>query len=110
MHMIPSARRDDLISLAYLLLFLLDDLTFVSLFDTGEPFNVVFRNIKRAKVQLKNTCATSSRLLDDFLKEIFSFGYDQEPFYGKLKHLLIKQLLEREQVPNKDAMSLIEID
>jgi casein kinase 1 len=100
----PS-RRDDLISLCYLMLYLVDgDLQFIS--DQENPpvdrtnQEYQHREFKRIK-GIKNLltpellCETAeAKLLLPFLEAVFALEYSEKPNYDSLRFTLLKGLLE----------------
>ena len=48
-------------------------------------------------------CESQPSLLP-FVKEVFSLAPDEEPFYGKLRHMLVAGLLQKEVAPQKDLV------
>lgn len=100
----PS-RRDDLISLAYLLLYMMNELPYKNVGEESESFEIKFHLQFKAKRQhcpytLSKTPRAS--ILVDFFKEIWSYDYETEPSYGKLRHLLALRLIDMGHLPNKD--------
>lgn len=108
----PS-RRDDLISLCYLLLYLVDgDLPFISEQENPPPDRnkqeYQHREFKRIK-GIKNLltpqllCETQeARLMLPFLEAVFAIPFAEEPNYDSLRFTLLKGLLEINQVPTLD--------
>ena len=45
-------------------------------------------------------CIGLATALKQFLKEVFQLEFYKEPFYGKLRHLLVNALLDEDQVPS----------
>ena len=112
-NMLTQSRRDDLISLCYFLLYLVDgDLAFLQKEQEQEDESILaewkqeeFNRIK----QLKNTLAPEAiceseegqRLLP-FVKEIFALQFEERPNYDKLRFMLIKALLDINETPTKE--------
>ena len=112
-NMLTQSRRDDLISLCYFLLYLVDgDLAFLQKEQEQEDESVLaewkqeeFNRIK----QLKNALAPEAiceseegqRLLP-FVKEIFALQFEERPNYDKLRFMLIKALLDINETPTKE--------
>jgi hypothetical protein len=99
---LEQSRRDDLISLAYLLCFFMQGK--VSWFDSSKiKEKEFFKKIKRLK--RKHTpadlCAGHANRLKAFVEACFGIQFTEDPDYPKLKHLLVKALLERDLVPNE---------
>jgi hypothetical protein len=100
---IPS-RRDDLISIGLLMIYLVDELPYEDLFlqfVAGDP-RVCIKKVLEAKLkcQPEDYCRTSKlRGFLEYMEEAMALKYDEEPFYSKLKFLLTKQLLFTSFVP-----------
>ena len=103
-----TSRRDDLLSLCYILVYLVDEtqLKFIEQV-VGMSKKRKFRFIKQVKIQMTpeklcggKNCVT--RKLLEFVNEVFSIGFADEPNYNKLKFLLTRALLDDGKVPNKD--------
>jgi hypothetical protein len=95
------SRRDDLISLSYLLCFLVvgDFLWLGNLrADMDGYFEKVY-NLKR-KLSPKDLCQGRAAPFLPFCQLIYRIKYDETPPYAQLKHLLRKVLLDRQQVPD----------
>jgi len=107
-NMKTQSRRDDLISLCYFLLYLVDgDLTFLQNGDDDDQSQKEeFSRIKKMKNMLtpEMLCAESDegRRLQPFLEEIFKLEFDQTPNYDKLRFTLVKGLLNLNETPNKE--------
>lgn len=111
-NLVTHSRRDDLISLSYLLLYLIDgDLAFLSKDgdSAGAPednsFNQdEFKRIKKLKNRLtpQMLCQSPEALtLLPFLEEVFSYEFDQTPNYFKLASILLQSLInEGKQMDN----------
>jgi hypothetical protein len=99
---ISLSRRDDLISMCYLLVFLFNgkrtweqeecEVSPISLFTKVST-------IKKSMMPLK-LCVGSSRKLLPFTEEVFKYGFSETPDYSKLKFLLSKVLLDQDITPN----------
>lgn len=88
------SRRDDLISLAYLTVFLVQgELTWFKGQKTDHP--KFFENVSEIKLQMtpKGLCVGKAKALEPMVKEIFEYKFDEAPNYSKLKHLLACFLL-----------------
>ena len=103
------SRRDDLISLVYFLLYLVDgDLVFLASEDGEESKQTQqqeFAHIKKVKnaitsAQLTQDSEEGERMIS-FIDEIFKLRFDEKPNYDKLKFNLVKILLDLNQTPNK---------
>jgi casein kinase 1 len=102
------SRRDDLISLAYLLIYLVDgDLLFMQGEGSSEdePDQATeFKNIglKKVKMTPEELCITDeSRKLLPFISEIYKLSYGEEPNYSKLNFILVKELMLMNMSPSK---------
>jgi hypothetical protein len=103
-NLLAHSRRDDLISLSYLLLYLVDgDLAFLTKEGDSEADNADDKQFNHAEFQrikaLKNKmtpkalCESPEALTFlPFLEEVFSYEFDQAPDYGKLRNMLLKCL------------------
>jgi hypothetical protein len=99
---ISLSRRDDLISLCYLLTYLLD----------GEPawqqglseysMNDLYSITAGVKLAMtaKKLCIGNSRKLLSFVEEVFGYKFNEKPDYAKLQFLLKKVLLADEKTPD----------
>jgi hypothetical protein len=103
------SRRDDLISLAYLLIYIVDgDLEFMKGHcESGDERmssnSDEFISIGKAKLNMtpKDICPSpESRELLPFVEEIYNLRFDEEPNYNKLSFLLVKILMNSNQVPD----------
>ena len=101
--MLTHSRRDDLISLAYWMLYLIDgDLAYLTKDgnddqdDNESQFNQAeFQRIKELKNNLtpKDLCESPEALtLLPFIEEVFTYEFDQTPNYDKLRDILVKCL------------------
>ena len=98
-----TSRRDDLISLCYLLIYSLEGTlpwleTDPELNDL-EEFHAVKEMKQNTTPETLCNASDSSRLLA-FVKEIFKLQFTETPDYQKLKFLLVKQLLDLNDTPN----------
>ena len=98
-----TSRRDDLISLCYLLIYSLEGSlpwleTDENLSDM-ETFHLVKTMKQKATPETLCNTSDSSRLLA-FLTEIFKLQFKETPDYQKLKFLLVKELLDLGDTPN----------
>jgi hypothetical protein len=104
------SRRDDLISLAYLLIYIVDgDLEFMKgQCESGDDDNMSsnsdeFIKIGKAKLSMrpKDICPSfESQQMLPFIQEIYSLRFDEEPNYSKLNFLLVKVLMNHNLVPD----------
>ena len=97
------SRRNDMMSLAYLLVYLIDgDLCFLrqdgDQDDIDGSFNLEeFKRIRKLKNDLSPKvlcCSQESLTLLPFVEEIFSYTFEQEPNYDKLRKILLNCLEE----------------
>ena len=96
-----QSRRDDLISLLYLIqFFVTGDLQWIVEVHSNE--DEFFKYIANVKINLTpdQICIGSARGLLPFAREILSYNYYDQPDYSKLKHMLIKYLLAFNVTPN----------
>ena len=103
-NLITHSRRDDLISLSYLLLYLIDgDLAFLTKEGSSQNDNVDEKQFNKAEFQrikqLKNKmtpkmlCESPEALtLLPFIEEVFSYEFEQAPDYSKLSSMLLNCL------------------
>ena len=105
---IPS-RKDDMIGLAYMVLFLIDSLPYQAYyFDNIDQIS--YKKVKahlyqmKVKAKAEDYCTKETEFLLPYLEEVFGMDYESEPDYGKLKFLLVKSLLEEGIVPLKNAL------
>ena len=127
-NLFTQSRRDDLISLCYLLVYLIDgDLTFLTKEDQMEDSAMLsesqpapdltssnggehgkikedeFVRLRRAKNTLspEQLCdSEESLLLLPFMKEIMGYRFNEQPNYDKLRCLLLKILLDQNEEPD----------
>ena len=89
-----QSRRDDMISLLYLLsFFVTGDLAWVETLDSDDA--EVFNNVGDVKNKMtpEEICQETARGLLPFAKEIYKYDFYEQPNYAKLKHMLLKYLL-----------------
>ena len=98
----PS-RKDDLISLAYLILMLSNDLWFfkydISHLTQIEYFYYV-RSLKEELTIDDYCCSPESKLLKPYITEVWGLNYEEKPDYGTLKFMLVNILLNNDVLPN----------
>ena len=86
------SRRDDLISLGYLLIYMIQgSLSFIPGKDV--PYKNQFNYIRNLKSQLTldKLCQTlRAKLLIDFIKVIMGLAFEEKPDYEKLRKILHK--------------------
>lgn len=96
-------QRDDLISLTYMLLYLLDE--FPIPMKHYETIQEDFKYILEAKEKLTvddMVKGPKSKMLRAFIEEVFGLEFNKVPYYKKLRHMLTVQLLNKETVPTED--------
>jgi len=94
-----TSRRDDLISLFYLLVFMIRGGSMPGFeIDNRVDKNQQFRTIKAAKEsqRLKDVCFDNTSELSQFMREVFSYRFKDTPRYEFLRNML-KELIEEEQ-------------
>jgi hypothetical protein len=103
-----QSRRDDLISLCYMLVYMVDgSLPFLN--DNAGMMPRVpltkreeFLKVKKIKIDLtaaKLCQSSASKMFKPFVEKVFALRYDEEPNYSKLSFMLTKELLDLDQVP-----------
>jgi serine/threonine protein kinase len=95
------SRRDDLISLVYLLCFLVNG-EFTWLGNLRMDHLYFFRKVTKIKIKMKpvDICVNRAYCFYAFCEEIFRLRFKETPPYGQLKHLLTKCLLDMNRVPD----------
>lgn len=91
----PLTRRDDLISLAYMLTSLIqDDLEWTR---SVNRYISNYNKVGLIKRQLtpEKVCQNQAHLLLSFVQEVFEIEYYEEPCYSKLKFMLVSVLLNQ---------------
>ena len=84
-----TSRRDDLKSLVYLAVYLLNRSLPWKYKGTEEPYKLRKKNLK-AKIMYTydKLCVKKALTIKNFAAEIFNLKYDQKPDYDHLKQLL----------------------
>eukprot|EP00347_Sterkiella_histriomuscorum_P016141 403354329 len=98
---ITQSRRDDIISLGYLLLFLFNgQVPWIK--KSTVPLKNQYNSISRFKQKMKpeDICQDRAKVLLPYMKYVDSLSYEENPDYGFLRHLLVKVLLEKDLVPD----------
>lgn len=101
-----TSRRDDLISLCYLLVFVINEgrLPNIDIYNQRDK-NESFRKIRDAKLKhsLDDLCneETGTADLTDFFHECFSYRFKDKPKYAKLRAIL-DGLIELEDLSDAD--------
>jgi serine/threonine protein kinase len=99
----PMSRRDDLIQVVYMLVFLLGDLPFKAQANTyDDKFAQILAQKQTTSVEQLTRPGTNSQILRPFIQEVFSYQYSEEPYYSKLVHMLTKELLAIGSKPSSD--------
>ena len=98
-----SSRRDDLISLCYLLIYSLEGnlpwLETDERFSEFEEFHLVKSMKENASAESLCNTPDSSHLMA-FVREIFKLKFEENPDYQNLKQLLVSQLVDINEAPN----------
>lgn len=97
-----QSRRDDLISMTYLMAFLISGrVSWHGDLDFKDPnyYNDIY-NIKTTISVAELCCGPAEALLFPFANEIFNLKFDEKPHYARLRHHLIKILLDNNIGPN----------
>ena len=109
-----TSRRDDLISLCYLLVFCINlgRLPDIEVYEAGDK-NEDFKNIREAKLKhnLKDLCNEKDGTLDlaDFVAECFSYRFKDKPNYAKLRAIL-EGLIEYEDFSDSDEEEMKRVE
>ena len=98
MNFRATSRKDDLISMCYVLTYLCHGGSLLGIrarpkLTEDECFELVIKT-KRVST-IENLCFGNSECLNDFLVKIFKMEYDEAPDYAKLKLMLISALRPR---------------
>ena len=51
----------------------------------------------------------NSEMLTPLLEEAYSYGFDKTPNYGKLKHIIEKLLMDKNEIPNCQFSWVLEL-
>ena len=104
-----SSRRDDLIALVYVLIYMMDQkrLSFIDRVlkvDKDQQFDIV--KAEKFRMETKDLCGANeeeSRAfhISQFVQEIMDYKFEETPDYNKLRFLLEKVLLDKRIIPNK---------
>ena len=94
-----TSRKDDLISMCYVLAYLchggeLMGINTKSNLTENECFELALKTKRRSTIE--NLCFGNSESLNDFFVKIFSMECEEAPDYGKLKLMLISGLRPRQ--------------
>ena len=92
-------------SLGYYLLSMIDDYN-SSPFVVNSESKLVLLSIKK-KNDLNMLCNNPKRkMIKGYLEEVLSYGYKDKPYYAKLKHLLVAELLKIDKIPNPNVFGI----
>jgi hypothetical protein len=93
------SRRDDLLSVANLLVYLIKGgFKWVNRLNNLSPLLEQVTKIKLS-ITPENLCALKAATFLPVVKEIFSYGFKDEPNYTKIKHMMRLVLLDKDIVP-----------
>lgn len=112
LQFMTTSRRDDLISLCYLLAFLINEgkLPNIDIYNQKDK-NESFKKIRDAKLKhsLQDLCNEKDGTADltDFFTECFSYRYKDKPKYAKLRAIL-HGLIELEDFSDVDEEEIKE--
>lgn len=90
-----TSRRDDLISLCYLLVFLINkgNIPGVNIYNQSENRHDTFVEIRDSKLahDIESLCDEKfgTEDLEDFVREVFSYRFKDKPRYGVLREILV---------------------
>lgn len=102
-----TSRRDDLISIFYLLVYLSNENKFM--FQLNDKLNLVDNYEKitflKMNVDVETICRRSNcKYLIDFGKAVFDISFEEKPNYSKLIFLLKINLLNMDIIPSDDIL------
>jgi len=100
-------RRDDIISLAYMILYLLNDSPIDPVINKNLSIEANFNTVMnfKEKLTVDEMCKSEvSKPLRPLFEEIFSYGFADEPFYSKLRHMLTVLLLDQGKTPQQNVI------
>ena len=95
-----TSRRDDLISLSYLLVYLLNN---GNLLENKQQFRDAL--IQKKESNIETVFSENSECLRKFAFYIFSLKFEEKPDYEKLKDLLI-EAIDEEDVPDDEELCI----
>lgn len=103
------SRRDDLISLVYTLVFMLDQsrMSFINnLVDKDKLERLRIVGEAKDKMTVQDLCGSSESesiafLLTPFAEEVMKYEYDEQPDYNKLRFLLERVLMQKNIAPSR---------
>ena len=95
-------RRDDLISLAYMMSYLYNGK--LPFFDFGKQFSEQINNIcnKKNECTPKQFCEENRcNFLLSFMENVYSLKFDEKPDYSFLRFLFEKNLMDQDEYPDQ---------
>lgn len=98
---VEQSRRDDLISLVYLVIFFVQgELGWMKNLKSTDP--LFFQKVAKIKQNLnsKTLCTGPAKGLEAFCDEVFSYEFEDTPNYSKIKHMLACFLLVHNVQPD----------
>lgn len=94
------SRRDDLISLVYLLYFFIQgNIQWIGRLPDDEFEEFKFVGRRKIEAQPKDICIGAASGFLEFAEAVFKLKFAEEPNYKKLQHLLIKHLYDFDLCP-----------
>ena len=108
-----TSRKDDLISLCYILIYLLHGGKLLEIDLQAEKEGLKCLEIaKQAKKDqtIETLCYGPSKSLEKFVKEVFSLKFEQEPDYKKLMEMLSEALGQLNSIQEQETKSLDEMN
>jgi hypothetical protein len=94
-----QSRRDDLISLVYILAYFLNGkLSWLKKIKRTDPDYLEKVGKIKEEIALTTICEKKAVCLFDFASEVFKLKFEEEPNYGKLKFMLTVALLQQNQL------------
>lgn len=92
MNFKSTSRRDDLISLVYLMIYMLNkgELIGQPMQQQNMPREEIFAKSREAKMNylISDLCQGITEDLELFVQEIFQYAYSEKPHYEKLRSML----------------------
>lgn len=107
LNFLVTSRRDDLISLLYMLVYILNQGQLTGIDLESQMANIeAFKQAKKAKesYNIDQLCCKNAIILRDFANEVFSYKFKQCPNYEKLRHIL-HLAFESKYASNSDTTS-----
>lgn len=91
-----QSRRDDLISLVYILAYFLNGrLSWLKKIKRTDPDYLEKVGKIKEEIALTTICEKKAECLFDFASEVFKLKFEEEPNYAKLKFMLTVALLQQ---------------